>query len=407
MRKFISILLIVMVCLSSVGCKKLVKNFGKETSQDLLTTTSREALEDLAKKSAKETGSKYVGKSLGNQIIKKAAREKVEKEMKKEGLKSFLQYGNHKISKEIKSIGVSHYRGQMLKNNGKKSYVNNLRSLRRANKLHINNFYKNLEGKPYSTLYKGIKIKSYKQGQEALDFISKENSELYKSIKKMMDSDGPFNNLYYLKHFECAKGKNGELLIYNSSNDALSSAILVKGNSITTLSGCTEKCGSPNMFLDYLLPNMRYVVEDGNVIYQTDKLGRTVYGRKVYTPKYIKTFQSKGNLDKGRRNLMVKQKDGRGTKVDDAGHIFQKNMGGINDGINLVPMNSKWQRSGGQWRNVEEYEEKIINDAMSKRQTVISERHLIYEGDSKRPSKIRITVVGGGKKKMDRIFDCP
>ena len=24
----------------------------------------------------------------------------------------------------------------------------------------------------------------------------------------MMDSDGPFNNLYYLKHFECAKGKN-------------------------------------------------------------------------------------------------------------------------------------------------------------------------------------------------------
>lgn len=62
-------------------------------------------------------------------------------------------------------------------------------------------------------------------------------------------------------------------------------------------------------------------------------------------------------------------------------------------------MNSKWQRSGGQWRNVEEYEEKIINDAMSKRQTVISERHLIYEGDSKRPSKIRITVVGGGKRR--------
>lgn len=53
MRKFISILLIVMVCLSSVGCKKLVKNFGKETSQDLLTTTSREALEDLAKKKCK------------------------------------------------------------------------------------------------------------------------------------------------------------------------------------------------------------------------------------------------------------------------------------------------------------------------------------------------------------------
>lgn len=54
MRKFISILLIVMVCLSSVGCKKLVKNFGKETSQDLLTTTSREALEDLAKKVQKK-----------------------------------------------------------------------------------------------------------------------------------------------------------------------------------------------------------------------------------------------------------------------------------------------------------------------------------------------------------------
>ena len=81
--------------------------------------------------------------------------------MKKEGLKSFLQYGNHKISKEIKSIGVSHYRGQMLKNNGKKSYVNNLRSLRRANKLHINNFLiKTLKENLYSTIYiKSIKIK--------------------------------------------------------------------------------------------------------------------------------------------------------------------------------------------------------------------------------------------------------
>lgn len=223
----------------------------------------------------------------------------------------------------------------------------------------------------------------------------------------MRDSDGPFNKLYYLKYFECAKGKNGELLVYNSSDYALSSAIIVKGNSITTLSGCTEKCGSPNMFLDYVLPNMRYVVEDGNVIYKTDKLGRTVYGRKVYTPEYIKTVQKKGRLNGGRRDLMVKQKDSRGAEVDDAGHIFQKNMGGINEGINLVPMNSKWQRNGGQWRNFEKYEEKIIRDAMSKGQTVISERHLIYGGNSKRPSKIRITVVVGGKKKMDRIFDCP
>ena len=99
-----------------------------------------------------------------------------------------------------------------------------------------------------------------------------------------------------------------------------------------------------------------------------------------------------------RRDLMVKQKDSRGAEVDDAGHIFQKNMGGINEGINLVPMNSKWQRNGGQWRNFEKYEEKIIRDAMSKGQTVISERHLIYGGNSKRPSKIRITVVVGGKK---------
>lgn len=412
MKKTIYIISLIALCLTFSGCKKLVKSVGKETGQDVLAKTSKDALEKMAKQSAEESGSKYVGKSLGNQIVKRAAREKVEKEMEKNGLKSFLEYGNHKATKELSSVSIPMSKIKMAKRANNSSYKDRLMGIRKINKAQIAQFSENIKGKPYAALYKNIAINSYKQGEEALKMLNKENPQLYASIRKMMDADGPFKNKnYYLKYFECAKGRNGELLVFNSDPSAVNSAILVKGNTIRVISGCPDlpkgdkRSAAPNFFLDYVLPNKRYVID--GVEYRTDKLGRTTFAQKFYTPESYKNIKVKSDLDNNRRNFMVKHKNGRGTNVDDAGHIFQRNLGGINEGVNLVPMRNDWQRSGGEWRKFEEMEEKIIERAMSKGKTVTSQRRLIYDKDSKRPSKMGITVIIDGKKAMEKILDCP
>ena len=406
------VMLSLLLCLSLTNCKKVAKSIGKEASQDVLTNASKESLKDLADRTAREASSKYVGKSLGNQIVKKAVREKVEKEMKKEGLKSFLQYGNKKASMKLVAVSKPRYKVKMLNVSSSQSYKNNLLRFRRTNKAQVVHFNENLKGKPYAGLYDNVKVVSCKQGQEALDMLKKESPELYASIERMMASGGPFNNKqYYLKYFECAKGKNGEILIYNSDPSAINSAILVKGNIITAFSGCPDlpkgdnRSAAPNFFLDYVLPNKRYVID--GVEYRTDKLGRTTFAQKLYTPETYKNIKMKSDLDNNRRDFMVRHKNGRGTNIDDAGHIFQRNLGGINEGINLVPMRKEWQRSGGEWRKLEEMEEKIIKSAVLKGQTATSQRRLIYDGDSKRPSKIGITVLIDGKKAMERMLECP
>ena len=157
------------------------------------------------------------------------------------------------------------------------------------------------------------------------------------------------------------------------------------------------------MFLDKPLPNKKYVVDDGKYVFSTDAKGRT----SSVVAKYDKTpTEIKPSLDEGRRKLGVLDKGGN-TATHDAGHITQHNLGGINEGINLVPMKNTWQRSGGEWRIFEEQEEKIISEALSSGKTVTSSRQLVYTGDSKMPSSIIVKVMVDGKSMITRTFACP
>ena len=146
-----------------------------------------------------------------------------------------------------------------------------------------------------------------------------------------------------------------------------------------------------------------YVIDDGKYVFEVDGLKRTTFGKAVYT----KDMAMKTNLDSGRRNYVQQFKQGRGTDVDDAGHIFQRNKGGINELINLVPMDNAWQRSGGAWRTLEKQEEDIIETALAANKVVTSTRRLLYEGNSLRPSKILVETFVDGKKVLSKILDCP
>lgn len=99
-------------------------------------------------------------------------------------------------------------------------------------------------------------------------------------------------------------------------------------------------------------------------------------------------------------------KQGRGTNKDDAGHIFQHNRGGINETINLVPMDNTWQRNGA-WRKLEIREEGIMQKALAENKKVESTRRLFYEGDALRPSKILVETFVNGKKVLSEMISCP
>lgn len=145
--------------------------------------------------------------------------------------------------------------------------------------------------------------------------------------------------------------KEGSLNIYMDNPSAENSKITIKGDFVYGNSGCSEGKfnQSPNMFLDEPMPDKTYVI-DGTTTFETDSLGRTISAEQNRTNPIddVKT-----DLDNDRRTLVDKFKDGLDSNKEDAGHILQKNQGGINEVINLVPMDNEWQRvavNGEIWR---------------------------------------------------------
>ncbi len=235
-------------------------------------------------------------------------------------------------------------------------------------------------------------------GKEALDQIEKQHPEVRETIRRMMSSGGPFEHVSYHDSFVCEMLDDGRMLVYNTRSEATSTAILVKNNEAWALPGVTAECAATNKFLDYHMPNMKYNVGDSE--YVTDELGRV---GKVASIRNKKTDEIKPDLGKDQRDLL-KNKDGK--QSDDAGHLIAKEMGGINDGINIVPMDAEWQRHGA-WRNNERLEKKLIDEALSEGKTVRQERLVKYQGDSSRPSSIVSILYIDDILVNSKEFVCP
>lgn len=319
------------------------------------------------------TSCSSVSKKIGGFAAKEIGENIVEKSVKEEG----EQTAKHLLGKSAKSAVGS--------------------------RISKNAALKQAMGIESKALRTGVgKIISRHEGKDVIIFLEKNNPGLAKQLKNMMKEGGPFHHPDY-QNFICEVGEHGDLIIRNPHPDALSSAIRVKGNTITAYSGGTKKCGASNMFLDKPLPNKKYVVDDGKYVFSTDAKGRT----SSVVAKYDESVTDiKPPLDDGRRKMGVLDKGGN-TKIHDAGHITQHNQGGINESINLVPMNNSWQRSGGAWREFEVDEEKIIAEAIRNGKTVTSTRQLVYSGDSQIPSSIIVKVMVDGKSKIAKTLVCP
>lgn len=240
------------------------------------------------------------------------------------------------------------------------------------------------------------------KGDDAIKYLSKCHPDVAKLISKMEKHLGDpkyANHAFNKNNYSVALLEDGSTRLTAIGSE--SSSIVMKGNSIICESGgFVSKNGSPlNQFLNYPLPNKKYKV-NGCIEYRTDKFGRVVNASADRTKLYKSSKKINAQRDSYTQRQVVESLGGK-RGVDDGGHLFSNSVNGPNNLINQVPMNSQIQRSGGAWREFEKMEEEAIKAGKN----VVSERKLLYKGDSKRPYAIEAKCVIDGKvvKKLIEI----
>lgn len=127
-----------------------------------------------------------------------------------------------------------------------------------------------------------------------------------------------------------------------------------------------------------LLPNHKYEVNGYE--YETDSQGRII--------------KSCGRLrveDGDRSNYAQAKAGGEDRKkTDDGGHLIARRFGGSSGLDNMVAMDSKLNR--GDYKKLEDALEKAVKDG----KTVHVKIHVKYDGDSKRPTSIRVAYTVDG-----------
>jgi hypothetical protein len=130
-----------------------------------------------------------------------------------------------------------------------------------------------------------------------------------------------------------------------------------------------------------ILPNIEYTV-NGNT-YKTDERGNKVSCDS--TPEYT---------EDGSRNMKEQKESGGEERQDDddGGHIIARILGGAEGEENLVPMRRTINR--GDYKRMENE----ISKALQEGKKVTMHIDIEYDGDSSRPSKIRVEYTIDGKK---------
>ena len=230
-------------------------------------------------------------------------------------------------------------------------------------------------------------------GEEAIEKAGK--SIAGKTLKELATSNKTFAILYedFSQRIgrEFADGitvKSTRQGIELVSKDFPNSAIKITNNIISGKGGSLANSGPVNEFLNKLLPNKTYIIDDA-FVYKTDDLGRVI-SCSADRSKVLKSI-SRGKRDRPTQELVVNSLGGR-PGLDDGGHLFANNTGGPNELINQVPMSSKLNK--GQWRKLELIEE----NALKQGKKVASERKLLYRGSEKRPYAIEFISNIDGKE---------
>lgn len=274
--------------------------------------------------------------TIVSKIIKKSSSE-VASEVAEKAVKEVAEEGLEKSGKKVASKAAKEVAEEAIEKAGKSVAEKTLKELATSNKT-LAILYEDLIRRNMKDFADGVIVKSTKQGIELV------------------------------------------------SKDFPNSAIKITNNIIRGKGGSLVNSGPVNEFLNKLLPNKTYIIDDV-FVYKTDDLGRVI---SCSADRNKARTISRGATNSDVQNLVVKSLDGR--PGDNGGHLIARATGGPNELINQVPMAGKLNQNG-QWRELERLEE----DALKQGKKVTSERKLLYRGSEKRPYAIEFTTKIDGK----------
>ena len=93
--------------------------------------------------------------------------------------------------------------------------------------------------------------------------------------------------------------------------------------------------------------------------------------------------------------------------IDDGGHLIGNRFYGSGDIDNLIPQNSKVNRSGGEWYEMEKEWADICEKKGRKKGRVEVSIKPIYTDDTGRPSKIEVIYWVNGVKRKPKTIQNP
>lgn len=228
----------------------------------------------------------------------------------------------------------------------------------------------------------------------SLDSLLKERLDIYEYILKTKER---LHNNEYADSIKAYKVGEDEYILrgFDKRPQQQSNFALIKGNDVYCWSGNTNDDGHLNEFMnnERMIPGCNYHTE--NATYTIDSEGRVVETFEHHdTKNAINRNDSRPDL----KSVL----NGKGRHSNDVGgHIVAHNVDGVSEAINIVPMN-KYFNNAEDWKSMEN----DINGAYQTGKESYVHRHLVYEGDSLRPSRIDVEYEIEGQR-TKKNFNLP
>ena len=348
-----------LLCFGQAGV--VAKSAGKIFAKKAAKETVEAASEAATKKIAKEAG-----EEIAEQYGKNVAREKLMVQIKNKGFRYFSDFYTAQAKSRIPEASRQAFNVSDLSVR-KANYGKKLRAVSKTDapnpKVNANRVLRLLPDD----------VPNAKAVEELIENLCKKNPAFFKA-----------------EDFKCIKTNKGYLIQYvgNPSANANTSIFVRMDGVIEATSaraGYSQGLFGTNEFLVNLMPNQTYIIDDAITV-ETDALGRIVKSSGDYN-KLIA-----GRKDAPRNSDLQKQL-GRALGGDsyEGGHLHAHSAGGP-DEIE-VPMHYEINHNR-LWRQLEDTETAMAQKGAK----VDSIVQLIYEGDSKVPTKIiKTTIIDGHK----------
>ena len=160
-------------------------------------------------------------------------------------------------------------------------------------------------------------------------------------------------------------------------------------NSNNTIVAQQGKKSNWNQYLNKPEPNKRIVIAETGHIYHTDSKSR------------VSLVEADLRKHQNDRNTNQQCKSGGCQRLptDHGGHLIASMFDGLGEGINIVPMDAKFNGVKGEWYKMETR----WKNALENNGTVQVKIELIYSGNSKRPDFFIVNQTINGKE-LDSIL---